>query len=431
MGVAIDVVRVALNTSTGTQDITGSLGGLTPKAAIFIVTSATADGIQADHSNISYGAATGASNRWAISMSNEDGQGTMDSHRYALDTACIRLSNPGTTTIDGEADFSTFITNGVRINITTAFNAPYLATVILFAGTDVSAHADNAALGDSVDNAVDITAPSFEPEQLFTCIAHTRAAGQAGGRFDGAWGIVHNDGAGGITQRCHAFNQNNGGATAEMDGRVTETYGIMAAENTGALNWGGEFGTFDSNGFTVTTKVGGGNNTSLFYLALSFGGAVNSWVGTVDTPTSTGDDPQTGPGFTPQFVYGLGNHMEAIDTAYNNSPLAGPTSVMAFTDTNEFSNTVMAENGVGTSNTKSVSDNIAIEIPDDDGAAGLTASFVSMDTNGWTLDYSAVEANAKKLLFLAIEEEAPAAAIMNQIQFSNLGADIFDGTIIK
>jgi len=41
MAITIDVFRTAANTSTGNQTFTGSLGGLTPKAAKFEITRAT------------------------------------------------------------------------------------------------------------------------------------------------------------------------------------------------------------------------------------------------------------------------------------------------------------------------------------------------------------------------------------------------------
>jgi len=55
MAITIDVFRTAANTSTGNQTFTGSLGGLTPKAAKFEITRATTDGTAANHANYSIG----------------------------------------------------------------------------------------------------------------------------------------------------------------------------------------------------------------------------------------------------------------------------------------------------------------------------------------------------------------------------------------
>jgi len=50
----------------------------------------------------------------------------------------------------------------------------------------------------------------------------------------------------------------------------------------------------------------------------------------------------------------------------------------------------------------------AIVLPLDDGAAGVVADFVSMDSGGWTLDYTTVTGTGKVFWALAIEESAAA-----------------------
>lgn len=406
MAVTTAVTRVACNTGTGTQDIT--VGGFgTPKAALFICSKATANGVAADHYVLSFGAATGTSNEWCLSLNTEDGVATTDTRATTDSDRCIRLNNPGTATVDGEAEFTAFITDGVRINWLNAPSAAWLLTVVLFGGSDLSAHANNIALGNSLDNAVDVTAPGFEPTLVFTACQGSLGMDADASSLRDAFGIVHNDG--GVTQRSAAYENPNGAAAGNPTGRCTESYGIMqiAGGGSAALDWGGEFGSFDGSGFTVTTRNAGANNTSMMYLALRLGGIQNGWVGTVDTPTSTGNETETGPSFTPQIVYQIGTHMEAIDTAYNSSPLAGVTGLGAFTDSAEYMTSVADEDGASTTDTQSLSDDTAIELPEDDGTAGLTASFVGMVSTGYTLNYSAVLGNAKKFFNLAIEGEPP------------------------
>ncbi|KKM63638.1 hypothetical protein LCGC14_1509410, partial [marine sediment metagenome] len=64
MSVIVAVDRVACNTSGGNQAIAVSAGGLTPKAALFILVGATGDGAPASDVIFSQGAATGTANRW-------------------------------------------------------------------------------------------------------------------------------------------------------------------------------------------------------------------------------------------------------------------------------------------------------------------------------------------------------------------------------
>lgn len=410
MGVTVAVARAAVNTDTGTQDFTSSdMGDLTPSAALFIVTACLTDGTPANNRVIGIGSTTGSSNRWAVNSSDEHNQATTDTYQRWVNDKCIQIINPADGSIDGDADFDSFITNGVRINWGNAPGSAYLMTVVLFGGTDLSVHAGSFDVQNVVDTTTDITDPGFEPDLLIVA-ANT---GQPNpdtiqSQSELSLGVVHNDGVGGITQRGLWINSRDNQATGEVasilidDGAIAER-----APSDGDPDWYGEFGVFDANGFSCTTRDAGGNNRDIHYLALNFNGVVDSWVGNYTTPTSAGNDGETGPGFTPQFVYLLGTHAEAIDTAYVDAN-AGTLSVSVIDEDDAFCNSVSSEDAAATTNTQSLSDDTAIECPDDDGTAGITASFVSFDANGWTLNYSAVTTNAKIFLALAIEAEAGA-----------------------
>lgn len=400
MAVSAAVTRAACNTSSGNQDITIAGFG-TPKAALFICSVATSNGSAASDFNLSIGAATGAANEWCLSVNNEDGQPDTDTAATTDSDKCIRINTAGTATVDGEAEFAAFITDGVRINWTNAPAAAWLLTVVLFGGSDLSAHANNVALGNSLDNAVDVTAPGFEPTLVIAVCQGGLGMDANATSLQHSIGVVHN--GVGVSQRSAGFRHSNGSSEGAPDGRCTETYGILQITTSATLDWGGEFGTFDGSGFTVTTRNAGANSTSLMYLAIRLGGSESGWVGTVDTPTSPGDDSETGPGFEPQLVLQIGSHMEAIDTAYNSSPLAGALGLGAFSTNNEYMTAVADEDAASTTDTQSLSTDTAIELPQDDGTPGLTAAFASMNNDGWTLNYSAVEGNAKKFFGLAIE----------------------------
>lgn len=186
-----------------------------------------------------------------------------------------------------------------------------------------------------------------------------------------------------------------------------EDYGATGVGITGNFDYGAEFGSFDASGFTVTTRNAGANDDDMIYLALSFGGAVEGWVGTVDTPTSTGDSAKTGVGFTPALVLMGMTYAEAVDTTYGDAN-GGTLGFSVFDADDEFAMSWGEEDAAATTNNQSLSDNTAVELPDDDGAAGLTGAFTSMDADGFTINYSAVEAAAKKFWAVAIEEEAVA-----------------------
>lgn len=307
------VTRFAAPTSTGSQNITtDDLGGLTPKAVIFIGTNGITDGTAAAHTQMSFGAATGATNEWCTSSNSEDAQTTTDTDSELVSDGCILFHTPGTSTDTAKADFTTFITDGVTLNWSVV-DAAFLITAIFFAGSDLSAHANFKDLGDTLDNAVDITDPGFEPDIVIASILDGRSVGGSGGS-DHSIGFCSNDGAGGIVQRCLTQLFRAGQATSSSAAWTTDDATVRAIRDNGNADWRGVLGTFDSNGFTCTTAIAGANGTDLVYLALNFGGRASSFVGTHTAPTSTGENGDTGPGFKPQLVMRL---MTQVATANN------------------------------------------------------------------------------------------------------------------
>lgn len=401
MSLKIAVTRAAANTDTGNQDFTtADLGGLTPKAAYFIITTAITDGALADHACFGIGACDGT-NQWAINMTSEHGQANSDTDRRLETNECISIGNPGAKTVDGEASFVGFIANGVRINWDNAPAAAYLVTVILFAGTDLSVHCNTEALGDSVNNVVDVTNPGMQPDIVLAACVNSQSAGSSGSDSYFSVGVVK----GGGNQRSHTIQSKNNAANMQTTADISTAYGVViTTQSSGALDWGGEFSDFDADGFTVTTRNNGANGTTLCYLALKFDG-FSTYVGTYDTPTSIGDDAIATPSFTPQFLMFGMTHLEAVDTV-DGSDLSGTFGLSVIDADNAYSNAVQDDDGNVTSDTSSLSDDQAVNFPDDIATASITGTFVSFDANGWTLNFSAVEGNAKKWWAFAVEEEA-------------------------
>jgi hypothetical protein len=118
------------------------MGGLTPKAAIFILGSGITDGTAADEARFAIGFCTGATNEGYIGWQEQHNVGTSVTDTTQSNVLSIGILDPGAGTTAGDADFDSFITNGVRINWQDAPDAAYLMTVILFGGTDLSAHAN-------------------------------------------------------------------------------------------------------------------------------------------------------------------------------------------------------------------------------------------------------------------------------------------------
>jgi hypothetical protein len=186
-----------------------------------------------------------------------------------------------------------------------------------------------------------------------------------------------------------------------------ETYGIRAVSNTG-LGWeyDVDLGTFDANGWTYTATDGPRTDTDTYWLALNFDGAIDTKVITLDTPTSTGEDTESGIGFKPQaLVVGM-TFIESVGVV--NGTTGGPIGIGFIDEDEMYSQSIASENAIGTSNTQSLSDDI-LNITTETGGTGVQATMPSGDvfvSNGFVLDFTQVEAAAKKWWVVAFEEES-------------------------
>ncbi len=403
MGISTAVARAAANTSTGNQDITtADFGGGTPKACIVMYNEATADGTAIDNARMGIGFATGSSNRGCAAWNMEHGQTTTDNSGVLNTDAVIQTYELGkTSTIDAEADFVAFVADGIRINWSNAPTAASLITVILFGGSDLSAFASSTALVDTDNNAIDEAGVGFQPDIVFgLSMQETNVQSHGPINFGVGW-----DNGGASVHRCVSQYHKNGVTTSDPSGVLATTGAVNAKFRTTAEDWYLELSAFDSSGFTSTNRSGGANSCSWVWLALKFGGTESVHLGTYTTPTATGNDAETGPGFVPQMVIMGVSGSEVVDTHYDDNR-GGTQGIAAFTPDAGFCNTTSEEDAVTTTNTQSLSDNLPLNVPDDDGTAETTASFVSMDASGFTLNYSAAPGTAKLYWMLSIEEEA-------------------------
>lgn len=403
------VTRFAARTgSAGSQSITtDDLGGLIPKAVIFIATRCITDAVAASHTQFSFGAATGPANEWCLTANSEDGQTTSDAEHETTDTGCILFTIPGTATDIAKADFTEFIENGCTLNWSNV-DAAFLITAVFFAGADLSAHANTIDPGNIVNQETDVVDPGFEPDIVIASVIGSTSINSSGSSFIHSVGFCSNDGEGGVVQRCAAQAFASGQGTTVSNAYSRNDCTVFTPFGGGAPDWRGSFGSFDTDGFTVTTLDNGGNNAGLGYLALNFGGATSSWVGTHTAPVGAGNNSDTGPNFPPQIVLRVMTQVATVNTRIESGDSCGAYGFSAMDADEAYSASVSDEDAIvlnpATTNALSLSDDVAIELPDDDGTVGLTAAFVSFDADGWTENYTAVKGTSGLMPALAIGE---------------------------
>ena len=414
MGVSVAIVRAALRGTVGTQDFTKAGFG-TPKAALFIVSNGEVDGTEANNARFSFGAADGVA-QWVVLGQSNHGVTTSNTDRRGMTDKCLALID-GAGNVALEAAWDAWVTDGVRIDVTTAGDA-VIVTVILFNGTDLSADVGTFLQHATENSATDVTGPGFEPDLVFVStprrlmndtnqtspglsVGVCANDGGADPQNQGAWNYFDADGVG--TTLCAAFLSSNR---------------VLTHHSTDTLFGTTELTDFDANGFSGTTRDAAGDaNLEHGYLALAFGGAVKHDVFAMDTPTSTGDQAYTDPGWTPQFVMLLKSHVATVDTLETTGPSAYTTGIGVMTAADESAVFTASEDAQGTSDTESGTDSKAVWLPPDEG--GLTNDFIgtgpsglgSFDALGFTINFSAVDTGTvRKWIGLAIEKEAVAVS---------------------
>jgi len=343
MGIAVGIVRQAAITSGGpTQDFTVAGMG-TPKAAVFVLTTAVTNATSQAGAGIAFGITDGV-RQFCITASAQNAT-NLDSitRQRKSNTRCITLLDH-TGTVLAEATFSTWDpggVNGVRINWTVLPSVAVLVTVHLFAGTNLLAYAgDFLASGNFAVPDTVVTDPNFQPDQLMmigngTSTYDSTSAGavmQIGFADRGAV----------ITQGASSWISSNAVSLSASANVVSTLY--VSPQPT--LAYAIAITAFSIQGFTATAKIAA-SALRYPYLALSYGGAAAHWVGVVNSPTSNATQTETAPGFKPQFVLQLPTGaVSPADTIKTSSGLgAGSYGISAFTATKVFTSSISDDDG--------------------------------------------------------------------------------------
>lgn len=168
MGITIDITRVACETTAApnTQDVTLSLGGLTPKASMFILTLATANDTLTTDAMLAYGFSDGTDHIHA-GYYDEDGQsGSTVLSSWGRGSEALRVYHADGTLL-AEADNIDFSANTVSIDWSDEPPAGYLITVVAFAGSDLTAKVvPDATLPSTAGDSITVT-PNIESDVIF------------------------------------------------------------------------------------------------------------------------------------------------------------------------------------------------------------------------------------------------------------------------
>lgn len=389
----VAIVRAALRAGTGTQDFTVAGFG-TPTAALFIMSGALTDSTVSERFVFSFGCTDGT-RQYVVANHDQDNVATTSADSWLSSSNVVLAEIETTGNVEGTADFSAWITDGVRLNVSDAFTAQHLVTVVLINQT-VGVYCSIATLNTAQDGTVVVTDPNFTPDVVFG-FHRSNASAVNAKDVDAHFGLGIGINDGNDTQMSYHWSANDQQAvTTDIDQRVSSTKIGTAASGAGATTYSIEIDAFSATGFTLITRDAvSPANSFLAYLAIKWGAGFQQALAIIDTPTATGNQSITFPGFRPHFAFTIMTDVESADVDDTNSETFG---ISVMTQNMQFSTSIFDDDGVtlGVSNVGSISDNQAVKMVDVSQALLFDATLTGFTATGWDWNFAVTPASIRK-----------------------------------
>jgi len=241
------------------------------------------------------------------------------------------------------------------------------------------------------------TDPGFTPKALI-CFQGIQTA--AGASASAEWGLGFSDDT---TDTSAGYNSLDAAASSDVV-RMLSTSSIIRMLTAGATttNVVASVSTFDANGFTLNFATLVTTSPIFNYLALGGADISNVKVGTFASNTSTGDQAVTGIGFQPDIVLFFTQLQTAGGQSNNNSCYSFGVAK---------SSSARWTMGVGMQNAQTTMNNrrlfydnacLVQSLATSDGTESV-ADFVSMDSDGFTINWSDAPSSGWLVGYLAIK----------------------------
>lgn len=394
-----ETVMFTAGTDTAIKRIAATrMNGVKPKLAIFHGGHSTsnADTVDFDHF---FGVYDGTTQR-CITAYSLDNQTTTNTMRRRFDDNIAAASNTG---IFMEYAANRWIADGMWVDRVT-FNSNRTWFVTFFWGADFDGKVFDVDLGSGT-SAIGVTGMGFEPNVLIGGNIGVATVDTITDHAVFNLGAACNA-AGGIKQMCNMFRSEDaiaagGQVTQYMD--ATRFSGEMA-NNGGTPAWSLNLNSFDSDGFTVTPSASTGG-THLIGVAIR----IPSGVELVDfsTPTATGAASINGAGFTPGFAFTVHSSVRNLNTQEYDSDDASGLGVGWVDDGGLAHYHAARERNVDSSDSSNRTNTGFISVPNATQINNTLAAFSGYNADGVDVNYSAVNATARRGFMLFFQDFVP------------------------
>lgn len=377
---------------TGSQVVAHALGE-TPKALILWTNSDLNESFTGSFM-LAFGVGDGTTSK-AISAASQDAVGTSNtSSRIA--NKVLTIVQWGQVLI-AEADLSSVDATNFTLNWTTNNNQGYVIHFIAIGGSAVSAKVVGWTMPTATGNKA-VTGVGFKPDLVihfhandtFTANPPTSVAGASLGV--GAMEVN------GSQWANHFLSLDNQGTSNTQRGQQTNA-AILAFNSSLSLTKKASFVTMDADGFTVNFSTANGNASQVFSLALKGVKAkAGNFTKSITTPTAT--QAVTGAGFQPRLLL-----LASFQDVTQANPVAHTRLGFGASDTiNKGSAALTDADAAGTSIAKSIdkTSKVFVKVNNNTPAVDAEANLTSLDSDGFTLNWTTNDAVATQMTYLAL-----------------------------
>jgi hypothetical protein len=351
------------------------------------------------------GAAASSSLRHSSAIWSHDGVGTTDCQTTTSDVRCIRVQDQTGATVHN-ADLTSFDSDGFTLNWTTANGTARVINYIALGG-DITAWVGQISSKTTTGEQA-YTGVGFLPTCLLLFKPHgTGSTPTGGGAVSAAPAIGW---ASGINDRGYLAGVEEDGAATSNSRRYARTgkcYGVINPTTPTSRLIEADFVSFDSDGFTLDWTTASVTARTIIAVALN---GVSARAGSFEQRSGTGSQAVSGVGFPPKCVLFTGGNAIAdetgttddLDLFFGAASGASAEGVM-WAGSDDSADTSAADSAIST--------NSAIQARTPGTAALLAeADLTSLDSDGFTLNYSTADSVARLNLFLALGDALTAVS---------------------
>lgn len=377
-------------TTTGSQAVTGV--GFQPKVILIFGRNTISTEGNVVNSLIGLGVGTSSTSRFAGNSYAADAVvgGVIDVRNFKA-TKILSYSLNGTTT-DFEGDLTSLDADGFTINWGTMPASGRLLGYIALGGSDLSAKVGTFNLNTITGNQA-VTGAGFQPDVvLFYDVIGNTTDGPATTEFS-MLGF-------GVSSSSRFVTQIAGTPTTtpSSENSIQLSTKCIHREMVAGVSQSADFVSLDSDGFTTNITTTNGTAVKIGYLALK---GVNVFLNTETQKTSTGTKATTGVGFTPSIVLFASRGKAAGTTLTAN---ASQTLGAAVSTSNRIATAGSANDAKSTTEAdrRLVSTACITYLTAGTPTVNAEADLSSMDSDGYTLNWTTADATARETIFLAL-----------------------------